>query len=152
MTEMANVAEKLSPEEEREQLIDALSRGHLRMHQIPDYYSAREKVTIRREALEKRAGVDLKNMGHYSLDDERAFHIQTDKGEVGEASRSHDGRLIVFLVHQEETVARRADVAGFPDRSEWWRWRLKGHIAEQRSEPNEESRQHQKRARPFRPR
>lgn len=61
-----------SPAEEREALIDALAEGRLRFHQLPDHFSAREKADLRRAALEQRTGVGLDNMGHYSLDDERA--------------------------------------------------------------------------------
>ena len=69
---MVNVAYKITPEEERAELVEALARGHLRFHQVPKHYSAREKATIRREALERRTGTQLDHMGHYSLDDERA--------------------------------------------------------------------------------
>lgn len=72
MIELMNVAEKMSAEEEREDLIEALALGHLRFHQIPKYYSAREKAEVRRQALERRTGASLEHMGHYSLDDERA--------------------------------------------------------------------------------
>ena len=69
---MVNVAYKITPEEERAELVEALARGHLRFHQVPKHYSAREKAAIRREALERRTGAQLDHMGHYSLDDERA--------------------------------------------------------------------------------
>lgn len=72
MTEMLNVAKEMSAQEERQELIHALAEGHLRFHQVPNYYSAREKAEIRRQALALRTGVSLANMGHYSLDDERA--------------------------------------------------------------------------------
>ena len=72
MTEMANVAEALTPEAEWDELVYALAEGHLRLHQIPSHYTAREKVDIRREALERRSGVALGNIGHFSLDAERA--------------------------------------------------------------------------------
>jgi hydroxymethylglutaryl-CoA reductase (NADPH) len=62
----------MSPHEERENLIDALASGHLRFHQLPAHLSAREKADLRREALERRLGVSLENMGHYSFDDEKA--------------------------------------------------------------------------------
>ena len=72
MTEMVSVAKKISPRAEREGLIDALARGHLRFHQIPQHFTARDKAAIRREALERKTGVRIEHMGHYSLDDERA--------------------------------------------------------------------------------
>ncbi len=72
MTNLLSVAEKFSPEDEREELIEALALGHLGLHQIPTYYTADEKVAIRREALERRTGVSLEHTGRYSLDDERA--------------------------------------------------------------------------------
>ena len=62
---------ELSPAEERNALIDALASGELRFHQLPSYMTAREKADARREALERRLGVDLENMGHYSFDDEK---------------------------------------------------------------------------------
>jgi hydroxymethylglutaryl-CoA reductase (NADPH) len=69
---MVNVVREISPETEREELIDALALGHLHFHQIPEHYPAREKAAIRREALGRRTGARLEHMGHYSLDDERA--------------------------------------------------------------------------------
>lgn len=72
MTEMVNVVQEISPETERQELIEALARGHLRFHQIPQHYPAREKAAIRRQALARRTGARLEHMGHYSLDDERA--------------------------------------------------------------------------------
>lgn len=72
MTEMVNVVKKISPETEREELVEALARGHLRFHQLPRHYTASEKAAIRREALARRTGARIEHMGHYSLDDERA--------------------------------------------------------------------------------
>ena len=69
---MQNVLETMTPEAEREELVQALADGHLRLHQIPDHYPAREKVAICREAIERRTGADLHHMGEYSLDAERA--------------------------------------------------------------------------------
>lgn len=63
---------EMSPEEERESLIEGLALGHLRFHQLPSYMTAREKADVRRQALERRLEVDLENMGHYSFDDEKA--------------------------------------------------------------------------------
>jgi hydroxymethylglutaryl-CoA reductase (NADPH) len=62
---------EMSPQEERESLIEALALGHLRFHQLPSYLTAREKADVRRQALERRLGIDLENMSHYSFDDEK---------------------------------------------------------------------------------
>ena len=70
-TSALQVAEP-SPRDERQELIDGLADGRLRFHQLPAHYSAREKADLRRAALEQRTGVALENMGHYSLDDEKA--------------------------------------------------------------------------------
>ena len=62
----------MTPEEERHELIDALAAGHLRFHELPDRFTADEKIVLRRAALERRTGAKLDHMGHYSLDAERA--------------------------------------------------------------------------------
>ncbi|MEM9558074.1 MAG: hydroxymethylglutaryl-CoA reductase [Acidobacteriota bacterium] len=54
--------------DERDEMIDALARGTLRMHQLPAELSGREQATLRREAVERRSGADLEHFGHYSFD------------------------------------------------------------------------------------
>ena len=74
---MSDPSTALSPRpmtaaEERAELISALAKGRLRLHQLPAHLSAREKAEIRRQALAERLGIRLDHMGHYSLDAERA--------------------------------------------------------------------------------
>ncbi len=62
----------LSPEQEREELAEALAAEELRFHQLPKHLSAREQAEVRRRALEQRTGASLADTGHYSFDAERA--------------------------------------------------------------------------------
>ena len=74
----------MSPQQEKETLIDGLASGHLRFHQLPAHLSAREKADLRRQALERRLGVNLENMGQYSFDDEKAS-VQNCENLIGVA-------------------------------------------------------------------
>lgn len=58
--------------ESHEDLVDALVSGRRGLHDLPDDLSAEEKAAIRREAVERLTGAELTNIGHYSLDAERA--------------------------------------------------------------------------------
>ncbi len=62
----------MTPEDERHELIDALAAGHLRFHELPDRFTADEKLALRRAALERRTGAQLDHLGHYSLDADSA--------------------------------------------------------------------------------
>jgi len=72
MNEMSNVLRIATPEEEWEALVDDIADGRASLHQLPAHLTAQERVEIRRAAMERRAGVRLEHMAHYSLDDERA--------------------------------------------------------------------------------
>lgn len=52
----------------REETIRALVDGTKRFHEIPEHYRATEAAAIRREALERIAGVKLDAIGHHSFD------------------------------------------------------------------------------------
>ena len=56
----------------REDTIRALVEGRRRFHEIPSDYRATEAAAIRREALERIAGVRLDAIGHHSFDTTRA--------------------------------------------------------------------------------
>jgi len=60
------------PENESDTLVAALAAGSLDMHRLPAHLSADEKVTLRRQAMERKRGVDLDHLGQYSLDAEQA--------------------------------------------------------------------------------
>ena len=53
-------------------LIADLVAGRLRFHQLPADLSADEAATVRRRAVEELNGVELRHIGDYSLDAERA--------------------------------------------------------------------------------
>ena len=55
-----------------EELVRAILRGDLRLHEIPRELSAHEAAEVRRAALEAMKDVSLSNVGHYSLDTARA--------------------------------------------------------------------------------
>ena len=59
-------------EDPKEVLIQELADGRRRLHQLPAELSGREQVDIRRQAVERQTGVQLDQMGEYSLDAERA--------------------------------------------------------------------------------
>lgn len=74
--ETAMSIEAISPEvmpleSERDELIRSLAEESLRFHELPQHLSAREKATIRRQALERRSGVRLSHMGRFSFDADR---------------------------------------------------------------------------------
>lgn len=55
-----------------DRLVEELASGQRRFHDLPAELSAREKIELRRRALERKTGADLGHLGRYSLDDERA--------------------------------------------------------------------------------
>lgn len=61
-----------APANDTDEWVDALADGSMGMHRLPSHLSADEQVTLRRQAMEKRRGVSLDNLGNYSLDAERA--------------------------------------------------------------------------------
>jgi hydroxymethylglutaryl-CoA reductase (NADPH) len=60
------------PDDRLERLVDALARGELRFHQLPEDLPAESAAEVRRRALERIAGGGLRHVGHYSLDPDRA--------------------------------------------------------------------------------
>ena len=58
--------------ESHEDLVEALVSGRRGLHDLPDDLSAEEMAAVRREAVERLTGAELANIGHYSLDAERA--------------------------------------------------------------------------------
>jgi hydroxymethylglutaryl-CoA reductase (NADPH) len=58
----------------REELVSSLARGERRFHEIPKDLSAEEAAEIRRQALEEMTRTPLSNIGHHSLDVQRASH------------------------------------------------------------------------------
>src|ERR1700733_5496650 len=58
----------------REELVRALVSGERRFHEIPKDLSAEEAAAIRREALGEITSSPLANIGHHSLDVQRASH------------------------------------------------------------------------------
>ncbi|MDX1644972.1 MAG: hydroxymethylglutaryl-CoA reductase [Thermoanaerobaculia bacterium] len=56
----------------RESLIEEIVGGTRRFHQLPAELSAEEKASIRREALQRLKGIDLGDVGHFSVDAEVA--------------------------------------------------------------------------------
>lgn len=64
-------AEEPAPRDARQELVDALTDGDLRFHQLPKEMPAREQAEIRRDALSQLSGAKLDSMAHYPFDDER---------------------------------------------------------------------------------
>jgi len=58
--------------ESHEDLVESLVSGRRGLHELPDGLSAEEKAAIRRQAVERLTGAELDNIGHYSLDVDRA--------------------------------------------------------------------------------
>ncbi|WP_010477904.1 hydroxymethylglutaryl-CoA reductase (NADPH) [Thermococcus zilligii] len=55
---------------EFEELVEKVASGEIKLHQVEEYTNGDKKLAteIRRKALEKKLGVKLDNIGHYSLD------------------------------------------------------------------------------------
>jgi hydroxymethylglutaryl-CoA reductase (NADPH) len=100
----------------REELVSALARGERRFHEIPKDLSAEEAAEIRRQALEEMTSTPLSNIGHHSLDVQRASHrncenfigvAQIPMGVVGPLrvrGRSVDGEVYVPLATTEAAL------------------------------------------------
>jgi len=58
---------------EFEELVEKVASGEVRLHQVEKYTDGDKKLAteIRRKALEKKLGVKLENIGHYSVDPNR---------------------------------------------------------------------------------
>ncbi len=61
-----------TPISRHEELVDALVRGELRLHELPKDLPADEAAEIRRRALERVTQTPLDNIAHHSLDVQRA--------------------------------------------------------------------------------
>ena len=58
----------------RDELVLSLVRGERRFHELPKDLPAEEAAEIRRQALEEMTRTPLANIGHHSLDVQRASH------------------------------------------------------------------------------
>lgn len=58
----------------REELVRSLASGERRFHELPKDLPAEEAAEIRRQALEEMTRTPLSNIGHHSLDVQRASH------------------------------------------------------------------------------
>ncbi|NJE60832.1 hydroxymethylglutaryl-CoA reductase (NADPH) [Thermococcus sp. 21S7] len=58
-----------------EELVDKVASGEVKLHQVERYTNGDRKLAteVRRRALEKRLGISLENIGHYSIDPERVI-------------------------------------------------------------------------------
>ncbi|HSG40026.1 MAG TPA: hydroxymethylglutaryl-CoA reductase (NADPH) [Thermoanaerobaculia bacterium] len=100
----------------REELVGSLASGERRFHEIPKDLPAEEAAEIRRQALEEMTRTPLSNIGHHSLDVQRASHrncenfigvAQIPMGVVGPLrvrGRSMDGDVYVPLATTEAAL------------------------------------------------
>ncbi len=53
-----------------EELVEKVASGEIKLHQVEKYTNGDKKLAteIRRKALEKKLGIKLENIGHYSID------------------------------------------------------------------------------------
>ncbi|WP_461866976.1 hydroxymethylglutaryl-CoA reductase (NADPH) [Thermococcus sp.] len=60
---------------EIEEIIKKVISGEIKLHQVEKYTNGNKRLAtkIRRKALEKKLGVSLENIGHYSIDPERVI-------------------------------------------------------------------------------
>ncbi|WP_456394029.1 hydroxymethylglutaryl-CoA reductase (NADPH) [Thermococcus sp.] len=60
---------------EIEEIVEKVAGGEIKLHQVEKYTNGDKKLAteIRRKALEKKLGVRLENIGHYSIDPERVI-------------------------------------------------------------------------------
>ncbi|WP_297438756.1 hydroxymethylglutaryl-CoA reductase (NADPH) [Thermococcus sp.] len=58
-----------------EELVKKVADGEIKLHQVEKYTNGDKKLAteIRRRALEKKLGVSLENIGHYSIDPDRVI-------------------------------------------------------------------------------
>ena len=75
MSKIANIANLASTAPlTREELVRSLVGGERRFHELPKDLSPEEAAEIRRQALEEMTRTELSNIGHHSLDVQRASH------------------------------------------------------------------------------
>ncbi len=70
--QLATMVKRAVVNNDQDRLVAELASGSRRFHDLPAELSAREKIELRRRALEQKTGADLGHLGRYSLDDERA--------------------------------------------------------------------------------
>lgn len=58
---------------EFEELVEKISKGEIKLHQVDKYTDKRTATEVRRKALEKKLGVKLEHIGHYSIDPEQVI-------------------------------------------------------------------------------
>src|SRR3954453_21182830 len=73
MSKIANTAATTVPLT-RDELVRSLVEGDRRFHELPKDLSPEEAAEIRRQALEEMTSTELSNIGHHSLDVQRASH------------------------------------------------------------------------------
>ena len=56
---------------EFEELVEKVAKGEIKLHQVEKYTDKRTATEVRRKALEKKLGVKLEHIGHYSIDPEQ---------------------------------------------------------------------------------
>src|SRR4029079_19653961 len=75
MSKIANIAKNVSTAPlTRDELVRSLVGGERRFHELPKDLSPEEAAEIRRQALEEMTRTELSNIGHHSLDVQRASH------------------------------------------------------------------------------
>src|SRR5215467_5281227 len=73
MSKMANpVSSAATTHNDRDELVRSLVEGERRFHELPKDLSPEEAASIRRQALEEMTRTELSNIGHHSLDVQRA--------------------------------------------------------------------------------
>src|SRR4029078_5556577 len=72
MSKIANTASTVPLT--RDELVRSLVGGERRFHELPKDLSPEEAAEIRRQALEEMTRTELSNIGHHSLDVQRASH------------------------------------------------------------------------------
>ena len=63
----------------RQEIIDKLLAGEMKLYQVDKEVTAKEATDIRREFLEKKYSLDLANISNYTLDMERASARNIEK-------------------------------------------------------------------------
>jgi len=69
---VASKASKASAARTRDQLVQALVAGEIGFHELPRDLPPEVQAEIRRQALEQLTGAGLEDIGHFSLDSDRA--------------------------------------------------------------------------------
>ncbi|WP_297551381.1 hydroxymethylglutaryl-CoA reductase (NADPH) [Thermococcus sp.] len=56
-----------------EELVEKVVNGEIKLHQVEKYTDKRTATEVRRKALERKLGVKLEHIGHYSIDPEQVI-------------------------------------------------------------------------------